>query len=1496
VVVATDRARGGSRAVDDGQSALEALMTRQFVAVGGTGQHVALALADFLVLAHTVVPDPIPPLEFLLLDSDPAAAEVDTPSAWHLCAEQLDLLASVPDRAAGAPRGDWRSPVPVTREGVRIAREAVDDVLGIGASEVLLTTSQQEIPVTSGYHGEPRVAAILTDVLLDRLASGKLPENDALRRLAAAMAQSDDRLCLAGSTVGGTGSGVLPRLVEHLVSQPNRQAKFCALIGLEWFELENDAVNQERMAANSVASLWHYVQRQQEGLYRLVLWAHPNVAQARRERSFGNRSQGAKTDLTLPYYAAAAAMCFLFGTETAQEHVAPVSTPGSLQLPRCLEILPKVDLGWLIRRNHDLIGRLTLLATYLERPYAGAVLPLFRGGGVVTGVDKLSRSRHDELLSEIYHLIRAKERALARMKASDPNLAVGGPRAFQGISVLRKWIGENEPSIGLFASLLDSASLETPEPSQFRALPQKALVNAGFDQQPVGRRARLAQANVDSLADFIEVQALRIPNAHGVERLLGTFFDNPVTYWTRGDQPVASLLIDDTRAAVPPPLGALTADIYVPWVQRWFALFGALCSGAARVEPLERSILGISHQIVTDTGAGEEMIGYLSPEFGCVPAPTPFWFDATRVGSLVARVGSVRGRLGFWTRTLQLASACKYGSTKAPQWLKFLGEIFAPMSSSGDLTADGSRSMPLRFGSATIDVPLPAPARNGSKSLAQAMADALGLEVKELVDIDDDFTETEKEAWNDLVANRCDGALFQRDNAAWERPTPTPIVWIDLVNEKTRAALDGNIYFAPNRGWAWRMGGGIRTLTAADVLTATVGVFNPGSNAAIVAAYPVRIEYTPLLETCETKRHPDNSVVATVKLIGRAPLQQSYTPSQVRVFDRLKIFSWPKVTAQPNATQSILFESGVSKFRFRMLYGDTTKRVTAASSVMSDQLYPQYLVPAENNIKADERPVALSVIVFDRDRRIETPVGLLTFHDAFSADTGTNETWSVDLGTSSTVIARRRANDSTPAIVHPTQNRDATQVYSMGEPVDRKGLTWYPTWAENAPYDSRTLIMPSQIIDLSLVGRRVDETDISKRLFWRDFTLDHGEEILKDYMPGVIADLKWRKDARQAFRSHFLFHVIEQALTMEMAKDAEEKKPRPEKITMTFTLPLRQRDDVARFTKEVVEVTDRLKKRVGVKITPRFEWESLAIAPQNMAGIEGMIVVADLGGGTLDLFAASFENAKKTNEAVDSAYVGGHRAIEILLRNKAFGDGDFASYARMLRAGEYGDMAIDRKAVASSVPALREYFELLYRHLALWTAALRAKWRVKKGTPVRLQLAGLGWSLPGAPGRQRDIAELVSDAAASLNLDFKFQASETDLPGEARKTVVAESVSRAGGSGRSKDEIAASADRLHMVLGLPVVASGSEYPASTEPRQVRMKNGAAAQVLRPAAEMLVPSVTSSMLDELARRMSTVADPNDPRRGALNPTNLGLDVSPLTSLAEIAVDQLVERQS
>jgi hypothetical protein len=1396
-------------------------------------------------------------------------------------------LAAVPDRTPGAPTGGWRSPLPVIGESVRNAREAVDDILGVGASNLLLTPEQAEIGVTNGYHGEPRVAAILTDVLISRLREGALKEDDPLRRLANAITQAGDRICVAGSTIGGTGSGVLPRLVEHLVSVPGAQAEICTIIGLEWFELENDAANQERMAANSAASLWHYIQKQQQGKFRLVLWGHPNVSQSRRERSFGNRSQGAKTDLTLPHYAAAAATAFLWGPETAKEHVAPVSTPGALHIPLSLEILPHADLQLLLQRNHDLIGRLEHLVQYLEHPYQGSVMPIFRTGGRVPGLDRVPAIPRDKLIRDARALIAAKTRAIERLRTSDPELTIGTTRRRYGIRLLRQWFpGDPPPAIGQLAPLLDEVVMADQRPSAERALPARAKVHADFGpNDPIGTRARLATPNVDDLASFPDVQALRIPNAHGIERMLHTVFENEAVHWTAGD--LLTALRKNGGPAAPPPLGSLGADTYVPWVQRWFLVLSALSSGAARVSPLDKSVLGIKHLVVTSTGASETPIGYLSPEFGCVPNVSEFWTHEDLVASLTVRAGALRTRVQPWVRALKLAGACKYGSDSLPQWLKLIAATLGDEVPS-ELFADPRATLPVQWGTDTINVPLPG---DSDVPLADAMCKAFNLQVKDLTEAEPDFTPAEQNAWDDMTSHKHTTALLARSDTGWTRATEAHIVWADLLADETRAAMNGKIFFGPKRGWAWRMSGGMRLLTGDAVLTTVVAVLNPETTARF-AAYPVRAEYAPLLETCTSSRQADDSVIADVKLLGRPQFRRIYPSNLVRKYEGLTVFTWPRVTTQPNSSQAILFTTRSGSFQYRLLYGGESKQTTSASPVMTDNEYPQYLVPSDSNrILATERPLAIAVSTIDGQVGRDTEVGLLPYDNAFKRPAGEHEFWSVDLGTSSTVVAKKRGARDEAILVHPTANRDATTVFSMGSGIARAGLTWFATWADKAPADTRATIMPSQVIDLTVpsLGRRPTSPELDKRIFGQDFTLDHGEPIEKSYEPGIVDNLKWRNDERGAYRRHFLYHILEQSVSMEYARTGSI----PGELSMTFTLPLRQRDDVMRFTTEVEDAAVKVQQRLGIRIKPSYLWESLAIAPSNLAG-SGMIVVADLGGGTLDMFAAAYEGAQSKKQAVDSAYIGGHRCVEILHRRNVFGSGDFTTYTRAIRSGLKPDgvMPVDRKILEAEIDALREYFQILYRYITLWTATLRKKWQVAKETPTTLQLAGLGWSLPGCPGRARDIAELLTDVSGRLDPPFTFQADAEQFTGEARKTLLAANCLKV--SGLDKDKIAASAESLEMVLGLEVIVGTKTYPADSVPRQVKIGT-AAGHVAQGQASALIPDVTPAQLNELARRLSTKADPKDPRRGALTPNTLALELSPLTCLAEIAVDDLVSRQ-
>lgn len=83
-----------------------------FIAVGGSGQHVALALVDQIALAHHVYKRSLDPFEFLVLDRDIATGGGDTrKTAWQLTQEQLDALQRADIGAPSSWKKDRKSVV-----------------------------------------------------------------------------------------------------------------------------------------------------------------------------------------------------------------------------------------------------------------------------------------------------------------------------------------------------------------------------------------------------------------------------------------------------------------------------------------------------------------------------------------------------------------------------------------------------------------------------------------------------------------------------------------------------------------------------------------------------------------------------------------------------------------------------------------------------------------------------------------------------------------------------------------------------------------------------------------------------------------------------------------------------------------------------------------------------------------------------------------------------------------------------------------------------------------------------------------------------------------------------------------------------------------------------------------------------------------------------------------------------------------------------------------
>jgi len=189
-----------------------------------------------------------------------------------------------------------------------------------------------------------------------------------------------------------------------------------------------------------------------------------------------------------------------------------------------------------------------------------------------------------------------------------------------------------------------------------------------------------------------------------------------------------------------------------------------------------------------------------------------------------------------------------------------------------------------------------------------------------------------------------------------------------------------------------------------------------------------------------------------------------------------------------------------------------------------------------------------------------------------------------------------------------------------------------------------------------------------------------------------------------------------------------------------------------------------LQQRTGITIEPRFAYESEVIAPDAApkAGVDAM-VIADLGGGTLDLFARHFgsTNSGASPEVFESARIGGHSLVEWLTRSL---DGtQLAEYRRHLRLGVAPPLDEESSRVAAS------YFDVVKRFTALWMDSVWRYWTGgERGGRVDVQLLGMGWSLPSSPGDQ--MALHLTDIARSIESPLVFSRFEDPtLPGNPKE-------------------------------------------------------------------------------------------------------------------------------
>lgn len=220
-----------------------------FIAVGGSGQHALLGYLRLARLCNFFHPRDCPQPRLMALDADLRQGAGNGSTTASLIEQQartgfIDPMIWEPVR----PLPELRDPM------AQIFESLVQPAPGTEADlfQALFNERQREVRVVTGFHGHPAVAAstfrmFLTDgaVGLERLLEWIEPKGET-------------QIVLAGSTFGGTGSGVIPVLTSYLrrwAKDNGRKVRLSGVIQVRWFDLGlSEAVSVDRQIKSDVTS------------------------------------------------------------------------------------------------------------------------------------------------------------------------------------------------------------------------------------------------------------------------------------------------------------------------------------------------------------------------------------------------------------------------------------------------------------------------------------------------------------------------------------------------------------------------------------------------------------------------------------------------------------------------------------------------------------------------------------------------------------------------------------------------------------------------------------------------------------------------------------------------------------------------------------------------------------------------------------------------------------------------------------------------------------------------------------------------------------------------------------------------------------------------------------------------------------------------------------------------------------------------------------------
>jgi hypothetical protein len=1324
------------------------------IAVGGTGQHVALAAADLIALAHEIytMPDQFPSVHLILVDAD-QAADTTEPSAWQEARNRLNALGLFDGDSFECTPLPVNSPMADTRRMYEFLNR-LGVSFGPNAADALLLREQREVDVTTGFYAQPRVGAMMAEWLFSEVTRGEAV-NPKLARIFALAGDPANRIVVAGSGVGGTGAGFAPALVRHL-SETAGGASLMALMATEWFRLSGacgSRLSEAVQKSNANSALWHAARSGSDGGARTILFGHPYVSRAPEEECQNGAYQARKKNLTIPYYAAAAAMSFFAGDMSTGTHIPAAAFSGDVvALPKSLRVTQRLTLDDLVQANLEAVGRLTLAAEYLRGRYRGFVLPLSSLSGRISALDTTDLQRLEGPLE-------AKKAALANLGASDEKLPVT-PRSFRGLSSLSGWLNgkvdrpydlwKNSPVVPAQTTVRKAEAVAAD--GETAALLIRKIAYAG--RVSGGNLVPVTPAQVRDLVAVDDVDVSKVPASDAVALTLGDILATWNARNVEQKNEIAATLVADGHARRPVLISGDRGDRPREWLTRWFLLTNLLLDGKLTVEP--NKLPFTTGKVLSFRGVP---VGELSDAAVCLPLVNGHWNEETMVEALWG-AGSRLEKLATWCWKTKTVARCKV--TDLPPWLDIL--LYVTERFAGTAKQFTTQSVSVRWPGIADPIPLPLPnaaepfpgaepADGDVRDCVEATAQAFGV-----------FgPPPERMEMSPAVR----GVVDEISEKALTVPSLTggqakSVVFSELLSPAARNCLFGDVIVDTGARKAWRLASGSHVVNSVtgELLTENVGCFRTEQRRKWLT--PLQREYIPLLASGDVEIRIDEhgqELRVSLTLRGRT-FVETYSPSRVREINPL-LLQWPSTVAAASASLTVLFDVQERRYgpqTMHVLMHDDAARSWKCSTPLGQRHSLHYIDTGS------QVPHSLSFDFENHD------VGFIRIERSVQYLEGGQQRMAVDFGTSATVVAVL-VPGGTEVLDLLASGSDATAEVWKGNELT--AFQWYGTRTVD-PTIRQKKRAPSALVFL---GSAKDARPSQPR-YGDHVLLDQDDWQWTNGDASLMFDIKWTRD--RAYREMYLIHHIEQCIAAALSKNLL----RSRQLSMIFTMPLRQRARAENFVSEIETVAATLQQRTGIAIEPRFAYESEVIAPEGAPGSDvDAIVIADLGGGTLDLFARYFGKERRKNarnEVFDSARIGGHALVEWLTRNLDVTQ--LAEYRRRLRLGAGAQLDEESAEMA------RGYFDVVKRFTALWTDSVWRYWTggERRGR-VHVQLLGMGWSLPCSPGDQ--MALHLTDIAQSVKSPLVYSRFADAVLGDNPKELLARRAALREGNSK-KDFIA----------------------------------------------------------------------------------------------------------